>query len=645
MNDLEKVAPADDAANACNVSEETVKECEETSSPSLDIAVAADTAESAGNEKVCAEEESPALEIAEAADEESDSQKEMRRIHALDKDGLIAELKGILDNDNMEAHKEVALLKQAFYNIKTKENLEVLNAYIDEGNDPAAFTSPVDEKENEFKKLFAEFKERRAAFIAADEARRQANLEKRNEILAQLKAITEDIDNVNVRFPEFQQLQQDFKAIKDIPATAETESWKQFQNVVEQFYDHLKMNKELRDLDFKKNLETKKALIEEARKLEDVNDVVAAFRSLQSLHDEWRNIGPVAKDIRESLWDEFKAISTVINRRHQDFFEKRKAEELANEEAKKALCEEIEALDYSTFNSFNEWNAMSDQIIAIQKRWRELGFASRKVNTALYARFREACDKFFNAKSEYYQKTRAEINDRIARKTALCEKAEELQKMEDVRKAASEIVKLQAEWKKIGGVPRKQGDVLWARFQTASDAVFGKRKELDTSRHQEEKANLEKKRAIIEEIKALPKDGNGQEVLNKVKALQADWKEIGFVPFQYKDSIYAEFRGLCDELFNLYGRKASQARRANFQNRVAAMREDGRGLNRERDRLVHALDAKRVEIKTVENNMGFFNVKSSAGNSLVKDMERRLNKLKEEMRQIEEKIAILDAGE
>ena len=645
MNDLEKVAPADDAANACNVSKETENECVETTSPALDLAAAADEAveKPAGEvNSECAVEESPALDLAVVADNEENN---VRRYHSLDKDGLIAELKGILDEDRMEAHKEVGLLKQAFFNIKTKENLDLLNAYIDEGNDPASFASPVDEKENEFKKLYTEFKERRSAYLAADEARRQENLEKRNAILAQLKAITEDIDNVNVRFPEFQQLQQDFKAIKDIPATAETESWKQFQNTVEQFYDHLKMNKELRDLDFKKNLEAKKALIEEARKLEEVNDVVAAFRSLQAIHEEWRNIGPVAKEIRESLWDEFKAVSTVINRRHQDFFEKRKAEEQANEEAKVKLCEEIEGMDYSALNSFNEWNAMSDQIIALQKRWRELGFASRKVNTALYARFREACDKFFNAKSEYFQKTRSEINEKIARKTALCEKAEALQGMDDVKKAASEIVKLQAEWKKIGGVPRKQGDLLWARFQAASDAVFGKRKQLDASRHQEEKANLEKKRAIIAELKELPKDGNGQEVLNRVKALQADWKEIGFVPFQQKDTIYAEFRAICDELFGAYARKASQARKANFQNRVAALKEDGRGLNRERDRLVHALDAKKAEVKTVENNMGFFSVKSSAGNTLVKDMERRLNKLKEDIKQIEEKIAILDAGE
>lgn len=628
MNDLEKVAPADDAAKSCTVSEETVNECVETASPSETLAEVADAVADAKEEK-----------------EESDEIKKLRRIHSLDKDGLIAELKEILAADNMEAHKDVTYLKQAFFNIKTKENLEQLNAFIDEGNDPAAFSSPVDEKENEFKTLYAEFKEKRNAYILADEENRKANLEKKNAILEQLKQITEDIDNVNVRFPEFQQLVQDFKAIKEIPASAENDVWKQFQNVTEQFYDHLKMNKELRDLDFKKNLEAKKGLIEDAKKLEEVADPIAAFRQLQTIHEAWRNIGPVAKEIRETLWEEFKAASSVINRRHQEYFEKRKEAEIANEAAKTKICEEVEGFDLSSLHTFNDWKAATDRVIELQKEWREHGFAPKKSNTILYNRFRTACDTFFNTKNEYFKNAKEEGASNLAKKTALCEKAEALKSMEDSRKAIAEIVKLQAEWKKIGSVPRKYSDSIWERFQNACNYFFDERKKQEAARRESENTALEKKRAIIEELKLLPKDGDRNEVIGRVKELQAAWQEAGFVPFKLKDKIYAEYRAICDELYGAFNNRERKARMNNFQERVANLKGDGQSLNRERDRLNRVLEAKRNEMKTIENNMGFFNVKSSAGNSMVKEMERKINRLKEEIKQVEEKIAILSKGE
>ncbi|MDE7412720.1 MAG: DUF349 domain-containing protein [Muribaculaceae bacterium] len=581
----------------------------------------------------------------ESAEEAREENKDLRRIHSLDKDGLIGEIKEILASGNMEAHKDVTALKQAFFNIKTKENLDQLNAFIDEGNDPAAFAAAVDEKENEFKALYTEFKEKRAAYLQAEEDRKRENLAKKEEILQKLREITEDIDNVNIRFPEFQQLQQDFKAIKDVPAAAESDIWKQFQMVTEQFYDHLKMNKELRDLDFKKNLEAKKALIEEARKLEENSDPIAAFRSLQTLHEEWRNIGPVAKDIRDEVWEEFKTASAVVNRRHQDFFEQRKAAELANEEAKTKICEEIEAIDLSAINSFNEWNAMTEKVIDCQKKWREYGFAPKKSNTILYSRFREACDKFFNAKTEYFQKTKDEFASNLEKKTLLCEKAEALKGTEDIRKATAEVVKLQAAWKKIGSVPRKYSDAIWERFQTACNYFFDERKKQESARREVENVNLEKKRNIIADLKALPKDGDRREVIGKVKELQAAWQEAGFVPFKMKDKIYAEYRAICDELYGAYDSREQRNRMNSFQERVASMKGEGQSLNRERDRLQRVLEAKRNDMKTIENNMGFFNVKSSAGNSMVKDMERRIQRLKDEIKQVEEKIAILDAGE
>lgn len=402
--------------------------------------------EVAETENTCIVESSPALDIAQVADDHQEEEKtDGRRIHSMSKEELRDALKDIVDSDNMEAHKEVTAIKQAFFNLKNRENIELLDAYVEAGNDPATFSAQPDEVENELKSLYAEFKERRAAYLAAEEARRADNLEKKQEILTRMEEIAGDIDNVNTKFPEFQQLQVDFKEIKDVPATAETDIWKQFQNVVERFYDNLKINKELRDFDFKKNLEAKRALIDEAKKLESISDPIAAFRLLQGLHDQWRAIGPVAKEIRDEIWDEFKDASTVINKRHQDYFEQRKASELANEEAKTKLCEEIETIKSDEIKSFADWNATTERIVELQKKWKEYGYASKKANTVLYNRFRKACDDFFAAKAAYFQRTKDELNSNLEKKTALCEKAEALKNSEDVKKATDEIVKLQTE--------------------------------------------------------------------------------------------------------------------------------------------------------------------------------------------------------
>lgn len=638
MNENEKVDPIEESTRpetspaAAGPEKECLKEketeCAETSSPSLAIEAVADSQES---------EAAPA--------EETPSAEEGKRFHSMSKQELLDALKEILAADNMEAHREVTAIKQAFFNIKSRENLEELNAFIEAGNQPEAFSSTPDEVENEMKTLYSEFKERRAAFIAADEERRKENLAKKMEIIDKMKEIAGDIDNVNVKFPEFQQLQQDFKAIKDIPAPAETETWKTFQTVVEQFYDHLKMNKELRDLDFKKNLEAKRQLIESAKKLAAAPDPVAAFRTLQGLHDEWRNLGPVAKDIRESLWEEFKEASTVVNKRHQEYFEKRKADEQANEEAKTALCEEVEAIDLTKINSFNAWGEATDKVIALQKKWREYGFASKKANTALYARFRKDCDAFFEAKTAYFQKVRDELSANLEKKTALCEKAEALKGTDDIRQATAEIVKLQAEWKKIGSVPRKQSDAIWQRFTQACNYFFDERKKQNKERRHEENENLEKKRAIIAKLNELPKDGDRSEVIGKVKELQAEWNEIGFVPFKLKDKVFAEYREVCDALYGAYNSRESRARMDNFHARVNSLKGDGQKIDRERDRLVRALDSRRNELQTIENNMGFFSVKSSQGNSMMKEMERKISRLKDDIKEIEQKIAVIDSEE
>ena len=600
--------------------------------------------EVAETENTCIVESSPALDIAQVADDHQEEEKtDGRRIHSMSKEELRDALKDIVDSDNMEAHKEVTAIKQAFFNLKSRENIELLDAYVEAGNDPATFSAQPDEVENELKSLYAEFKERRAAYLAAEEARRADNLEKKQEILTRMEEIAGDIDNVNTKFPEFQQLQVDFKEIKDVPATAETDIWKQFQNVVERFYDNLKINKELRDFDFKKNLEAKRALIDEAKKLESVSDPIAAFRLLQGLHDQWRAIGPVAKEIRDEIWDEFKDASTVINKRHQDYFEQRKASELANEEAKTKLCEEIETIKSDEIKTFADWNATTERIVELQKKWKEYGYASKKANTVLYNRFRKACDDFFAAKAAYFQRTKDELNSNLEKKTALCEKAESLKNSDDVKKATDEIVKLQTEWKSIGSVPRKHSDALWQRFTSACNYFFDERKRQNKERHREEQENLDRKRDIIARLSELPKDGDRREIMPKIKELQAEWQTVGFVPFKMKDKIFTEYRAVCDALYDAYNQREARQRMSNFQNRVSELKGDGNKISRGRDRLIRVCESRRMELKTIENNMGFFSVKSSAGNSMLKDMENKVKRIKEDIKELEAKIALLDA--
>lgn len=607
------------------------------------------TPEVAETENTCIEESSPSSDLAQVADAQTeDGQTEeekadSRRIHFMSKEELRDTLKAILESGNMEAHKEVTAIKQAFFNLKNRENMELLDAYVEAGNDPATFSAQPDEVENELKTLYADFKERRADYLAAEEARRAANLEKKQEILTCMEEIAGDIDNVNTKFPDFQKLQSDFKEIKEVPPTAETEIWKQFQNVVERFYDNLKINKELRDFDFRRNLEAKRALIEEAKKLEAMSDPVVAFRVLQGLHDQWRAVGPVAKEIRESVWDEFKEASTVVNRRHQEYFEQRKAAELVNEEAKSKLCEEIESIDTAALKTFSDWNSSTDRIVELQKKWREYGYASKKANTVLYSRFRKACDEFFAAKAVYFQRAKDEFNENLVKKTALCEKAEALKNTEDIRKAADEVVKLQAEWKSIGSVPRKQSDALWQRFTTACNYFFDERKRQSKERHREEQENLEKKRDIIARLSELPKDGDRKEIMPRIKELQAEWQTVGFVPFKMKDKIFTEYRAVCDALYDAYNQREARRRMNDFQNRVSEIKGDGSKVSRERDRLVRICESRKAELKTIENNMGFFSIKSSAGNSMLKDMDNKVKRLKDDIKELEQKIALLDS--
>ncbi|MCM1153494.1 MAG: DUF349 domain-containing protein [Muribaculum sp.] len=614
--------PLQECSGTPNEPADAASVCSEPTSPSMDLAAAADAA-------------SPALEQEEAA-----ALKKINELHSLSKEELVGKIKEILANDNMQAHKDVTLMKQAFFNIRKRESDEEMKAWVEGGNDIAAFAVTPCELETEFKALYDEFKQKRAAFLEKEEEVRQENLAKKFRAIEGIKALAEDVDNINRNFQEFQRLQQEFKEIKDVPQQAETEVWKQYQSAVEEFYDLLKLNKELRDLDFKKNLEAKRELIEETKRLAEVSDAIAASRRLQEIHNTWREIGPVAKDLRESLWEEFKAASSVVNRRHQEFFEQRKANELKNEEAKVKLCERMEAIDTEVLKTFSDWDKATEEVKALQAEWRTLGYATRKANNALFSRFRESIDKFFEKKSTFYQAIRDQFKENMEKKTDLCERAEALANIEIVNDALKEAKALQEEWKTVGSVDRRQSDMIWRRFMNAINAVYDRRKQLTESRKGEEKANLEKKTRIIADLKAIYEETEETgDSINRMRALQDEWRATGFVPMSKKqelnDQYYELVRSLSDKL--LGGRRGGH-RRDNQK------RTGGRELS-PREQLLNRIAVKKADLQTYENNLGFFNVKSAAGNSMVKEMQNKIDKIKKEIEGLQTELREMDSKE
>lgn len=658
MNELDKLSPgADDlnlevaaetaamstAATSATGNAECDNTCVETTSPSADIAEAADAAEA----DECAVESSPAEDLAKVADEITEKPEENvvseKNYHSMSKQEMIEALREIVSSGDMEAHKEVAAVKQAFYSLLNKEAMNAAKAFVEEGNPADQFSAPVDEDEVKIKALLAEFREKRSAYLEEKEEERKKNLEEKSRIVAELKAIAEDIDNINLHFPKFQQLQQDFKAVGEVPAGSENEIWRSYQSSVEQFYDRLKMNKELRDLDFKKNLEIKQLLVEKARQLTTLPDPIEAFRKLQDLHDQWREIGPVAKEVREDIWNEFKEASAMINKRHQDYFQSRKAEETDNEIAKTALCEKVEAVDLAALKTFAEWDAKTKEILEIQKAYKEIGFAPRKSNGVLFSRFRKACDAFFTTKAEYFKKTKDEFRDNLAKKEALCEKAEALLPRAEEKEAYDELQELQKEWRTVGVVRRKQGDEVWKRFCAAIDAFHDARKKHFGAQRSAENENLKAKQAIIAQLKAISTDAERKDVIESIRQLQNEWQQTGFVPFKHKDAVNAEYRAELSRLFGAFDLRESRQRMRRFEGELKKMDGDESRISRERERLVRAIESRQSEIKTIENNLGFF--KFSSGGNMVKEYERKIAKIKEDIAQIQDKINLLDAQE
>lgn len=578
-----------------------------------------------------------------AVEEDTDQSTDTPRQH-LSKDELLAAVKEISEKEGAEISRdEVTRLKQAFYVIR-KNELEVeKQAFLERGNEEAAFAAMPDPVEEQFQEVLKIIRDKKALYIAALENERKENLAKKLNVIEELGRLSEDTDNINRTFPRFRELTQEFKAIGEVPPTDTTEVYRNYNAAVERFYDQLKINKDLRDYDFKKNLEQKQLLIDEAEKLGAESDVIIAFRRLQELHDKWRDAGPVAKDIREEIWTRFKDASAIVNKRYQDFFEERKAKERENENKKTQICDRVEALDFSSLKSYAAWEEMTRTILEAQEEWKKLGFASRKVNNALFARFRATCDKFFAAKADFFKSVRESQSANLEKKIALCERAEALKESTDWKKTADVLVELQKEWKKIGAVDKKHSDAVWKRFQEACDTFFDRRKAATTDTRKIEHANLKAKNEIVAKIKAIAPDTSREDAMTQVKSLMAEWQQIGHVPYRDKEKAYNNYREAVNEAYERFDLRETRAHKAQFTSNIEDMAGDSNRLGRERERLMRAYEQKRSELKTYENNMGFLSVTSKSGNSLLRDMERKMQRIKDDIAALQEKIKLIDS--
>ncbi|MDE7386306.1 MAG: DUF349 domain-containing protein [Muribaculaceae bacterium] len=558
------------------------------------------------------------------------------RVHYSTVEEVLEAARQLSERDADEiTREELSSLKQQFYAFR-RSDAEPAEA----AETPA---QPVNDAiDSDFKAILEVIKEKKALRLAQVEAQRAANLARREEIIGQMLEMSADADNVNREFPRFKELQQQFKETGEVPATESTAQWKRYQDAVEHFYDQYRINKDLRDYDFRKNLDTKTVICEEAESLANEDDVVLAFKRLQVLHDTWRDTGPVAKELRDDLWNRFKDASAVVNKRYQTFFEERKAREQQNEDAKTALCERVEAIDLTALTSFKQWDEQTAAILAAQEEWRTLGYASHRVNNKLFARFREACDRFFTTKAEFYKAARDRQADNLARKTALCEEAESLKDSTDWRRTADRLVELQRQWKTIGAVPRKQSDTLWTRFQQACDYFFEQKKKDLSDLRSGEQAALKAKRDIIARLKDVADDTPADEVNALLRQADTDWRQAGHVPFRDKDKVYDEYRATVNTLRDRFKLSRSSRSMARFENTLADIANDTAKLSRERERILRAYEAKRQELKTCENNLGFFTTKSGRGNAMIAEMERRIAGIKEEIQTLAAKIEMLD---
>ena len=556
---------------------------------------------------------------------------------------VVARVKELAEADAPAEKQELDALKQAFYKIH-KANVAAARAqFIENGGESEAFLPAPNVLEDDFKAAMNVIKQKRTELQAELDRQKEENLQKKQEILERIKVLSATPEEANQAYKEFKELQNQWKELTLVPAEKANELWKTYQLYVEQYYDQLKLNNEFREYDFKKNLEIKTRLCETAEKLNEEADVISAFQQLQALHQEFKETGPVAKELREEIWARFKAASTAMNKRHQQYFEELKQKEEENLAHKTALCEKIEAVDLTAIKTATAWEAQTQQIIEMQKEWRTIGFAPQKMNVKIFERFRGACDRFFTEKAAFFKRLKEEQAQNLAKKTELCEKAEALKDSTDWKATADKLMQIQKEWKTIGAVPKKHSESLWQRFIGACDYFFEQKGKNTASQRGEEKENLQKKEQVIEKLKALLESDEEENKQDAVRELMREWNEIGFVPFKEKDKIYKAYHETVDQLFKALNMSAARRRLDNFKNNLKNdAKEGGQGLSRERERLIRAYENKRSEIKTYENNLGFLTCSSKKGSSLLNEMNKKMEKLKDELNLIGEKIAAID---
>ena len=558
------------------------------------------------------------------------------------KQEVVERLKEIAASDKAPVKDEIDLLKTVFYKLHIAEREARLKEYIDGGGNPETYQVVPDQDEETFKAQMAVIREKRAHIMQQQEAEKQANLEKKLEIIEKIKAMTTSPDEAGKSYNEFKELQQQWKDIKNVPADKANELWRNYQLYVEQFYDLLKLNSEAREYDFKKNLEMKTKLCEAAEKLADEEDVISAFHQLQELHQQYREIGPVAKELREEVWARFKAASTVINKRHQQHFENLRAKEEENLARKTALCEKVEELGKVENKGAADWEKRSKEIIDIQNEWKTIGFAPQKMNVKIFERFRAACDDFFGRKAEYFKALKVTFSENIEKKKALVEKAQALADSTDWKATSDKLIALQKEWKTVGMVPKKIGDQLWQEFLGACNKFFEARNAAGAGQRNEEHANLEKKKGIIEQLKALAENA-AEATKEKVQALTEEYNKVGHVPYKEKDKLYEAYHEVLDRIYKELNISTKRRRLNDFKANIKNVAKRGEeALDNERGRLARRFEQLKQEIQTYENNLGFLNASSKKGNSLIDEMNRKVQHLRDDLELVRQKIKAID---
>ena len=581
---------------------------------------------------------------AENADEVVNNEVFEKKNYA-DKAEVLARIKEIAASEENPDKNEINYLKTIFYKLHNAEKEAERNAFVENGGAAEDFHPQTDEIEEAFKAEMAAIKEKRHNLFVEMEEEKQANLKRKLEIIEEIKGMATSPDQANKSYQEFKKLQQEWKEIKNVPATDAAELWRNYQLYVEQFYDLLKLNNEAREYDFKKNLEIKTNICEMTEKLAEEEDVVSAFHQLQELHQQYREIGPVAKELRDEIWARFKAASTVINKRHQDHFESLRAQENENLEKKTALCEKIEEICKAERANVSDWEKDTKKIIEIQNEWRTIGFAPQKMNVKIFDRFRKTCDEFFASKSEFFKNIKEEFAENIKKKEELIKAALELKDSTDWKTTSDKLIKLQADWKKIGYTPHKVGDRLWKEFNEACNFYFNARKEANKDTRSKERENLDRKKDVIARLKALAESENDN-IQEEMHKLIEEFNSIGFVPFKEKDKIFKEYHEILDKIHEEFNVNVARKHLDNFKNNLKNIAGNGaNALDNERTRLVRRLDGLKQDIQNYENNMGFFRVSNKKGNKLVDEMTRKIQKLRDDMELVKEKIRAIDEEE